>query len=251
MGNQVDVRFRDDGVLSAGYRGASPELTTLMVGVPEVVASVVVLGMPVRGVLMPASFGDSGDSFRGLILQLRGRIGLTQRELAARLDVHHHSVQAWEAGTSYPGATSLRAFIAAATQAGGFTPGNEATEVAALWAAAVRESPRLRIPFDQIWFNGLLNRAQARAHRASDVETRPTTVTAVRPIQARRHSWGEAPDVAGFVGRAEEQERLRRWVLDDRCRVMGLYGLAGIGKTLLAADLAHDVAPHFEYVYWR
>src|SRR3712207_3767309 len=100
--------------------------------------------MPVRGVLMSAADGGSGDSFRGLLLQLRGRIGLTQRELAARLDVHTHSVQAWEAGTSCPGAGSLRALIAAAAQAGGFTPGDEVAEAAALWSAAMRESPRLR-----------------------------------------------------------------------------------------------------------
>jgi WD40 repeat protein/transcriptional regulator with XRE-family HTH domain len=200
---------------------------------------------------MSPSNGGSGDKFRGLILQLRGRIGLTQRELAARLDVHTHSVQAWEAGSSYPGAGSLRALIATAAEAGGFTPGDEAAEAAALWAAAMLESPRLRTPFDRIWFEGLLDTARTPERRGVAVEVRPATATAVRAVETRRHSWGEAPDVVGFVGRAEERERLRRWVLDDRCRVAGLYGLAGIGKTLLAAHVAHEVAPHFEYVYWR
>src|SRR5690349_18367548 len=93
--------------------------------------------------------GGSGDSFRGLILRLRGRIGLTQRELATRLDVHAHSVQAWEAGTSYPGAASLRALIAVALQAGGFTPDHEVAEAAALWSTAMHESTRLRTPFDR------------------------------------------------------------------------------------------------------
>jgi len=101
---------------------------------------------------MSAFDGDSGDSFRSFILQLRRRIGLTQRELAARLDVHAHSVQAWEAGTSYPGAASLRALIAVAAQAGGLTPGNEVAEAARIWAVAARESPRLRTPFDRTWF---------------------------------------------------------------------------------------------------
>ena len=200
---------------------------------------------------MSAMDRGSGDSFRGLVLQLRGRIGLTQRDLAARLDVHPHSVQAWEAGTSYPGAASLRALIAVALQAGGFTPGNEVAEAAALWSAAMRESTRLRTPFDRVWFDGLLDTDRTPERPGMAVEAAVPTVAAARAFETRRHSWGEAPDVAGFVGRTEECEQLRRWVLDDRCRVAGLYGLAGIGKTLLAARLAHEVAPHFEYVYWR
>jgi len=197
---------------------------------------------------MSASGGGSGDSFRGLLLQLRGRIGLTQRELASRLDVHAHSIQAWEAGTSYPGAASLRALIAAAVQAGGFTPGSEVAEASALWSAAMHESSRLRTPFDRTWFDTLLLPTRATERPSTTVEA---AVADVRAFEPRRHSWGEAPDVASFVGRVEECGRLRRWVLDDRCRIVGLYGLAGIGKTLLAARLTHEVAPHFELVYWR
>jgi transcriptional regulator with XRE-family HTH domain len=191
---------------------------------------------------MPASDGDSGDEFGGLILQLRGRLGLTQRELAARVDVHHHSVQAWEAGTSYPGVASLRALIATALHPGGFMPGNEVAEASALWSAAMRASPRLRTPFDRGWFDSLLSTARIRKRPETAIETGATAVSAERAVETRRHSWGEAPDVAGFVGRSEERERLRRWILDDRCRVVGVVGMAGIGKTLLAARLAHDVA---------
>src|SRR5207302_1507012 len=63
--------------------------------------------------------------------------------------------------------------------------------------------------------------------------------------------WGEAPDVASFLGREAEREMLRRWVLDERCRVVAILGLGGIGKTLLATRLALDLAPAFDYVYWR
>jgi DNA-binding transcriptional regulator YiaG len=59
------------------------------------------------------------DDFPGLVLQLRGRIGLTQRQLAAQLGVHVHSIQAWESGTSYPSVASLQAFIAAILGGGG------------------------------------------------------------------------------------------------------------------------------------
>jgi hypothetical protein len=51
----------------------------------------------------------------------------------------------------------------------------------------------------------------------------------------RRQDWGEAPDVIGFVGRAEELATLRSWVLEDRCRLAAVLGMGGIGKTALAS----------------
>src|SRR4051794_8263010 len=128
-------------------------------GGPLIGATVVALGMPMRGAFMPATGGGTDESFRGLVLQLRGRLGLTQRELAARLDVHAHSIQAWEAGTSYPGAASLRALIVAAVQAGAFTPGHEMAEASSLWDSVTRDSPRLRTPFDSVWLDGILRAA--------------------------------------------------------------------------------------------
>jgi hypothetical protein len=44
---------------------------------------------------------------------------------------------------------------------------------------------------------------------------------------------------------------VRQWVLDERCRLVGMVGMGGIGKTSIAARLAQDVAPAFERVYWR
>ena len=108
-----------------------------------------------RGAIVSPSDHTPGASFRGLVLGLRGRTGLTQRELAARVGVSVSSIQGWEAGDNYPGAASLRALIAAVLQAGGFTAGREAEEARALWAAAVRDAPRLRTPLDGAWFERL------------------------------------------------------------------------------------------------
>jgi transcriptional regulator with XRE-family HTH domain len=198
----------------------------------------------------PASDG-SGESFRGLVLQLRGRIGLTQRELARQLGVHLRSLQGWELGTTYPGVASLKALIAAGLQGGGFTAGREAEEAAALWSAAVREAPRFRTPFDRVWFEGISAGIRGPVSGVASSPGIETTAPRRTTGAARRESWGEAPDVADFVGRAAERELLGQWVLDERCRVVAVLGLGGIGKSLLASRVARDLAPAFERVIWR
>src|SRR4029453_6829144 len=67
----------------------------------------------------------------------------------------------------------------------------------------------------------------------------------------RAQDWGEAPDTAEFVGRGEELALLKKWVLEERCRLVAVLGMGGIGKTSLAACLAQAVAPSFARVYWR
>ena len=181
----------------------------------------------------------SGESFQGLALRFRGRTGLTQGELGTRLGMHPHSIQGWESGANYPGPHSLQLLTGAYLDAGGFIAGQEAIEATALWAAAVRQAPRFRTPFDDSWFADLLARHVARG------------VGIVKPGRLPRQDWGEAPESVGFHGRADELETLERWILTDRCRLVAIVGLGGIGKTTLAARLAEALAPEFERVYWR
>src|SRR5438270_8452778 len=87
------------------------------------------------------------ESFQGLLLRHRGRTGLTQRQLAARAGVSRRSVQDWETGRNYPDAQHLQALIGAFLESAGLTVGGEATEAQALWAAALRQAPRMQTPF--------------------------------------------------------------------------------------------------------
>src|SRR5439155_26008746 len=66
-----------------------------------------------------------------------------------------------------------------------------------------------------------------------------------------QEDWGEAPDVGAFFGRDDERAVLRRWIIADRCRLVGLLGIGGIGKTTLALKLAAEVKEHFQAVLWR
>ncbi|MBD2340737.1 hypothetical protein H6G64_27600 [Calothrix sp. FACHB-156] len=83
--------------------------------------------------------------------------------------------------------------------------------------------------------------------------TRPTS--ALEELETRQanpqYDWGEAPDVSVFYGRSEELLQLRQWILEERCRLVGLLGIGGIGKSTLAVKLGLQVQSEFEVVIWR
>src|SRR5262249_51223026 len=62
---------------------------------------------------------------------------------------------------------------------------------------------------------------------------------------------GEAIDVPMLYGREAELTQLQQWVLADRCRVVMLLGLGGIGKTSLALTFGQHMLSHFEVVLFR
>ncbi len=70
-------------------------------------------------------------------------------------------------------------------------------------------------------------------------------------IEAIAQDWGEAPYVSSFYGRTAELATLTAWIAEDRCSLVGILGIGGIGKTALAVKLAEQLQGQFEYVIWR
>jgi hypothetical protein len=62
--------------------------------------------------------------------------------------------------------------------------------------------------------------------------------------------WGDAPDVSVFFGRTEELVTLEKWIVKERCQVVAILGMGGMGKTALAAKLAEQIKGQFDYFIW-
>ncbi|MBU7586253.1 MAG: hypothetical protein KAF91_25875 [Nostoc sp. TH1S01] len=77
------------------------------------------------------------------------------------------------------------------------------------------------------------------------------TISDYQPQIQNSIDWGEAGDVSSFYGRVEEIETLTQWIISDRCRLIALVGMGGIGKSALAAKLSWLLQDKFELIIWR
>ncbi|MBD2624819.1 AAA family ATPase [Microcystis flos-aquae FACHB-1344] len=60
----------------------------------------------------------------------------------------------------------------------------------------------------------------------------------------------KAPELRYNCGRKLEISTLKEW-LDNKTRLITIYGLTGIGKTALTLKLVSEIAPQFDYIIYR
>ena len=70
-------------------------------------------------------------------------------------------------------------------------------------------------------------------------------------VMSGHQDWGDAPAVDSFQGRRQELQQLTDWIVIDRCHLVLLLGMGGMGKTALVAKLAHDLTSEFDWIIWR
>ncbi|MGB8700331.1 MAG: NB-ARC domain-containing protein, partial [Thermosynechococcaceae cyanobacterium] len=61
----------------------------------------------------------------------------------------------------------------------------------------------------------------------------------------------ETVDLTSFFGRVTEIRELEQWIVHERSRLVGIFGLGGIGKTSLAMRVIREVEPNFDFIIGR
>ena len=92
--------------------------------------------------------------------------------------------------------------------------------------------------------------------------------SATKPLkikEAKNIDWGEAPVIENFFGREKELLLLEKWIRKEKCKLVAITGMAGIGKTWIttklgtggigksniAAKLLTNISDEFTYIIFR
>ena len=63
--------------------------------------------------------------------------------------------------------------------------------------------------------------------------------------------WSDVPLVGPFHGRDAETRQLARWLIDDRCQLVAVLGMGGVGKSTLVAHTVRVLSDQYDAVLWR
>jgi WD40 repeat protein len=126
-------------------------------------------------------------------------------------------------------------------------------------------------PIKAVNFKAFCDLLDLTCEEIADTPTNKIPSTKENPatthISDNHQDWGDAPNFSAtsFYGRHEEISTLEKWILEDRCRLIAILGIGGIGKTRLSIKLgkggigksalsmkvAQKTQGEFEYIIWR
>jgi len=173
-----------------------------------------------------------------VLRKLREAVGLTQQQVAEFFGLGERgrdSVRNWEYGESKPKPARRPKFIGYLLDK--LLLRRDPAEFERVWKAVMMDEWDWKPLSDDEWqeaFPGQRispNRGQSVGQHQQD--------------------WGDAPDTSALRGRKKALAQLKQWIVNDRCRLVGVLGIGGIGKTLLVAKLSKVIENQFDYVIWR
>ncbi|MEO0014664.1 MAG: hypothetical protein RLZZ535_3053 [Cyanobacteriota bacterium] len=105
---------------------------------------------------------------------------------------------------------------------------------------------------------GVDKRSLVKFSLSFDVELSPQDYVApiFKPKSASKHTgekvnWDRPVEVPACYGRNRELALLEEWLVKDRCRLVTVQGIGGIGKTTLCHKLVEQVQRKFDRIIWR
>ncbi|NJM65319.1 MAG: NACHT domain-containing protein [Acaryochloris sp. RU_4_1] len=109
-----------------------------------------------------------------------------------------------------------------------------------------------RTAVERQWLRIAKSRPDSNSKQPHNLDSQQSSCSRNHQSLPQQHfDWGNASDVRQFYGRQEELEILARWIQIDRCQLLALLGMGGIGKTTLAIKLAEQIQGEFNYIIWR
>jgi hypothetical protein len=70
-------------------------------------------------------------------------------------------------------------------------------------------------------------------------------------VKFKRGVGNNISDLFPFYGRDLELKQLKQWIVEDKCRLINIVGVNGIGKTALVSQLSAQVGDKFECIIWQ
>ena len=100
----------------------------------------------------------------------------------------------------------------------------------------------------KINFRVVLDRRWGR-EQPRELVNQSHSVTPDRSVS--KADWEKAPETTVLYGRDRELKLLHQWIVKDRCRLVTIFGMGGMGKTALAIHCAKQIQTQFDSVIWR
>ncbi len=166
-------------------------------------------------------------------------LGIIKKVLESKTGIERQTFWYWENDKVIPKFEKVKQF------AKGLCLNDTQTEQL-LKAAAERHNSRITTTNVQEQQNELTESAQKQEDDLIN-NVNPETVDNA----LARQDLSEMPNIPVFYGRDDELATLTQWIVKEKCRLMAILGIGGIGKTALAAKLVKHIQHEFQYVIWK
>lgn len=107
------------------------------------------------------------------------------------------------------------------------------------------------IPVKTLYFKAFCQVLKLKWEDVVETQNKGSAKDENKSTSISKHDWNAAPDVSIFYDRSLELTKLKQWLIDDKCRLVTILAMGGVGKTALSVKLAQEVSGEFDYIIWR